>query len=92
MQDYPIGAPDMKSMSQVQHGSKMLLELPAEVGPPVVRIRGELFFIKELLTLESGEFFIPERYFRLPPTATGQQGDIMALGWEAKKTAVGYDT
>lgn len=90
MDDYPIASPDMKTifMSQVHHGGKMLRDLPAELGPPVVRVKGELFFVKELLLLESGEFFIPERYFRLPKTTTGQPGEIMSLGWEVRDSAV----
>lgn len=91
MQDYPVDKNN--SMSQVFHAEKMLLELPPEQGPPAVRVDHELFFIHELVQLRSGEYFIPERYFRAPTHARPDVlpktlQDLFALGWRVTETNV----
>ncbi|TFK79574.1 hypothetical protein K466DRAFT_473373, partial [Polyporus arcularius HHB13444] len=61
MMDYPRD--DGKRMSQVQNGSKMLLDIPPEVGSPAVRVNGDVYFVRELVLRADGSLFIPERFF-----------------------------
>ncbi len=97
MQDFPIDCNG--SMSQVHHASKMLLDLPAEYGPPSVRVNNELYFVNELVQLECGQYFIPQRYFRTPgDSATSKSGaqcdsnvklgELRALGWPVSQSMV----
>lgn len=91
MRDFP--ADGIQTMSEVHHAAKMLQEGPVEFGPPVVRVGGKSFFIRELLQLKSQLYFIPERYFRtsekgsldVPPHP---DGDLWSIGWSAIKTNV----
>ncbi len=78
----------------------MLLDLPDECGPPSVRVNNELYFTNELLQLESRQYFIPQRYFRIQDplptfeTREGTQcekkvpGELYALGWPVSRSAV----
>ncbi|KAI0943229.1 hypothetical protein AcW1_002444 [Taiwanofungus camphoratus] len=61
MQDYLIDSEG--GMLQVFHVEKMLLGMPSELAAPMVCVDGEIYFINELLQLDSYEYFIPEHFF-----------------------------
>lgn len=61
MQDYPEDA--CGGMSEVFHGSKMLLEAPS---PPTAHVWGKVYFVNEILWDECGEYFFPECFFLAP--------------------------
>ena len=88
MQHYPTNAGT--HMSEVQHGAKMLVDLPPEQGSPMVQVNSQSFFIHELLQLQSGEFFIPRRFFRNCPSgvSNGSIEELMALGLLVENTTV----
>ena len=82
MQDYPVDGD--KGMSQAFNGQKMLLDSPAKVRPPAVRVKDKLYFLQEMLKLSTGMYFIPQLYFESPrneanPTASSSN-ELLALG------------
>jgi hypothetical protein len=95
MQDYPELNDD--GMSQVHHGEKMLLDTPASIATPAVRVDGKIYFVDELLQCSTGLYFIPERFFyrvSTPPEAADgsdlppAQKELHALGFDVTRSAV----
>ncbi|KAI0040147.1 hypothetical protein FA95DRAFT_1464700, partial [Auriscalpium vulgare] len=100
MEDYPefLG----QTMSEVRHGEKMLLDIPADVGTPMVRVDGKIFYVDELLETQSGSYFIPERFFNravsdtIPsqsdtqPHATSPELELVALGRNVAASLSGF--
>lgn len=84
MQDYPEDGGS--GMSQVFHGQKMLLNLPS---PPTARVHGKIYFVNEILQEETGNYFIPERFFlaNYDPTPPNTK-QLYALGRAATRTPV----
>jgi hypothetical protein len=99
MKDFPEDAGE--EMSEARHGYKMLLDSPQGIATPTVRVRGQLFFVNELLRREDRTYFIPERFFaKLSASEPGAEStqssgfsiqthdNLMALGRVAHKTEV----
>ena len=82
MQDYPVDGD--KGMSQAFHGQKILLDAPAKVQPPAVRVKDKLYFLHEMLKLSTGTYFIPQLYFESPQMEAnlmaGSLNKLLALG------------
>ncbi len=78
-------------MSEAYHGKKMLLDLPADVSPPMVRVLDQSFFVGELLARANGKFFIPERFFynTLATPEVDVSVELSALGREVTRLPVG---
>lgn len=74
-------------MSQVQHGSKMLLGLPDDLAPPSVRVNSKIFFIKELLQQSTKKYFILTKLFQawVGPTP---ETEVLSLGHRVSQTDV----
>ncbi|KAG2148965.1 hypothetical protein DEU56DRAFT_729905 [Suillus clintonianus] len=70
MKDYPEDGGE--GMSQVFNGTKMLLDLPS---PPAIRVNGTIYFTDELLQDNSGDYFIPERFFYASPPVDSDDDD-----------------
>ncbi|KAG2087605.1 uncharacterized protein F5147DRAFT_588044 [Suillus discolor] len=96
MKDYPEDGGE--GMSQVFNGKKMLLDL---LSPPAVRVDGTIYFTDELLQDNSGDYFIPERFFYASPPADSDGDDtklhehadakpLYALGWAVERTEAGF--
>ncbi|KAG2146590.1 uncharacterized protein EDB93DRAFT_1085956 [Suillus bovinus] len=83
MQDYPEDGG--KEMSQVFNREKMLFERPS---PPAAKVNGEIYFVNELLQDASGDYFIPECFFLVLYTSTGDNSDkqLYALGHTVQRT------
>ncbi|KAI0091388.1 hypothetical protein BDY19DRAFT_860646, partial [Irpex rosettiformis] len=62
MSDFPENGGS--KLSQAFHGQKMLLDSPQGIATPCVRVRGQIYFVNELLRCANGTFFIPERFYR----------------------------
>jgi hypothetical protein len=95
MQDYPEDGGG--GMSQVFHGEKMLLDLPAETASPCVRVNNQIFFVNELLQRSSGAYFIPERFFYRKREDSRSEGiaadpffakELYALGHDVEESSV----
>jgi hypothetical protein len=91
MQDYPEDGG--QGMSQAHHGEKMTTELPSELKSPAVRVKGQIFFIHELLQRASGAYFIPTQFFykRSPSDGlrdTASEKDLFALGYDVFESIV----
>lgn len=93
MSDFP--ELEGKGSSQAFHGQKMLLESPQGLATPCARVRGQIYFVNELLRCVDGSFFIPERFYRGVPrssgagaTGTQPEKELLALGRVAKRTEV----
>ena len=91
MRDYPQD--DGARMSQVHNGSKMLLDVPADVVPTAIRVNGRLFFNGELLQRKSGAYFLPDRFFTRPSPAYHKQPqqpheELFSLGWDVVRSQV----
>lgn len=91
MRDYPQdgGA----GMSQVHHGSKMLLDLPSEMASPAVRVDGHIYFTNELLQCKDHSLFIPERFFYdTPKVRANEDGEdvLLSLGRKVYMSDVSY--
>ena len=83
MTDYPCDGGTQ--MSQARQGAKMLYDLPSDCTTPTVRVNGKIYYVGELLQRESGQYFIPERFFarkQVGDTAGGCNEELHALGWE----------
>lgn len=89
MQDYPEDG--QGRMSQVQHGSKMLMGLPDDLAPPSVRVDGKIFFVYELLQQSAKGYFIPTKLFqaRVGPTP---ETEVLSLGHRVFQTDVSSET
>ncbi|KAI9566584.1 hypothetical protein HD554DRAFT_2174244 [Boletus coccyginus] len=62
MQDYSKDR--QGQMSQVQHGSKMLMDLLDDLAPPSVQVNGKVFFVYKLLQQSVKGYFIPMKLFQ----------------------------
>lgn len=89
MQDYPEDG--QGRMSQVQHGSKVLVGLPDDLAPPSVRVDGKVFFVNELLQRSTKGYFIPTKLFqaRVGPTP---ETEVLSLGHRVSPTDVSSET
>lgn len=89
MQDYPEDG--QGRMSQVQHGSKMLVGLPDGLAPPSVRVNGKVFFVDELLQQSTKRYFVPTKLFqaRVGPTPVTE---VLSLGHRVSQTDVSSQT
>ena len=85
MQDYPEDGQGW--MSQVQHGSKMLMGLLDEFTPLSVQVNGKVFFVNELLQQSTKGYFIPMKFFQAQagPTVETQ---VLSLGHKVSHTDV----
>ncbi|KIO21109.1 hypothetical protein M407DRAFT_29269 [Tulasnella calospora MUT 4182] len=88
MEDYPIFT--SSSMSQVWNGTKMLLELPADLATPTARNASKIFWINKLTQLLDRSYFVPSRYFRLQDPHNPEKRDLMAFGWTVERHANGF--
>ncbi|OBZ74395.1 hypothetical protein A0H81_05238 [Grifola frondosa] len=93
MCDYPVDGEG--GMSQVWNGMKMLFDLPPDMGTPSVRVDKELYFLGELLQLDSEEYFIPTRFFyaRSQPesdAAFNLSRELYALGHSVARSDNGF--
>lgn len=79
------------------HGSKMLVNMPANLVVPTVCVNDRIFFTDELLRTSDGTYFIPHRFFyRLPrdaklsgiPTAAGLAESDNAASSQAYEPSV----
>lgn len=95
MSDFP--ELEGKGASQAFHGHKMLLDSPQGIATPCAKVRGQIYFVNELLRCVDGSFFIPERFYMGVPRSseTGATGDsekpekeLLALGRVVKKIEV----
>ena len=89
MQDYPEDG--QGRMSQVQHGSKMLVGLPDDLAPPSVWVDGKIFFVNQLLQQSTKGYFIPTKLFqaRVSPTPGTQ---VLSLGHRVSQTDISSET
>ncbi len=91
MQDYPVDGGS--GMSQLQNAGKITSDLAGSVVSPAARVDGVIYFVDELLQLQSGDFFLPERFFQGEPqlvksrssefqrsTWCGKEYELYALG------------
>ena len=62
MQDYPEDG--QGQMSQVQHGSKMLMGLSDWFTPPSIQVNGKVCFVDELLQQSTKGYFIPTKFLQ----------------------------
>ncbi|KAG1733337.1 uncharacterized protein EDB91DRAFT_1010726, partial [Suillus paluster] len=96
MKDYPEDGGE--GMSQVFNRKKMLFDL---LSLPAVRVDGTIYFTDELLQDDSGDYFIPERFFYASPPADSDSDDteprehvdmkpLYALGRAVKRTEAGF--
>ncbi len=67
MVDYPRQLPG-DYVSQVQNCEKMLSDLPGDIVSPAVKVKGQVFFVNELLRMNDRDhsYFIPERFMYYP--------------------------
>ncbi|KIK76804.1 hypothetical protein PAXRUDRAFT_17930 [Paxillus rubicundulus Ve08.2h10] len=63
MQDFPEDGSN--GMSQVFHGKELLHEL---LSPPAICMKGNIYFVDELLQEGLGRYFIPEHFFLGTPS------------------------
>ncbi|KIK75213.1 hypothetical protein PAXRUDRAFT_173456, partial [Paxillus rubicundulus Ve08.2h10] len=92
MQDFPEDGGN--GMLQVFHGQKLLHELPS---PPAVCMKGNIYYINELLQDSLGRYFIPECFFLVTlSTAIGTHAgapetkELYALGRAVERTDAGF--
>ncbi|KAI0752256.1 hypothetical protein BC629DRAFT_1297219, partial [Irpex lacteus] len=87
MSDFP--ELDGKGASQAFHAHKMLLDSPQGIATPCAKVRGQVYFVNELLQCLDGSFFIPERFYmgvppKSPQARTTQrekpEKELLALG------------
>lgn len=89
MKDYAVD--NGPGMSQVNHGAKMLLDLPADATSPTVRVNGKIFFVGELLQCSSGSYFIPEHFFqRSEKHGEGTEELLYSLGRDVLLSDAGF--
>lgn len=89
MQDYPEDG--QGRMSQVQHGSKMLVGLPDNLALPSVRVDGKVFFVNELLQQDTKGYFIPTRLFQAQVGPT-PESEVLSLEYRVSQTDVSTET
>lgn len=65
---------DNKQMSQVWHGTKMLASAPDHLLTPMVRYKGRIFYINELVRC-NGDWFLPLRW-----VFKGKHRELCAVG------------
>ena len=85
MQDYPED--EQGQMSQVQHGSKMLLGLPDDLAPPSVHVNSKIFIINELLQQSTKKYFIPMKLFQVRVSPMPET-EVLSLGHRVSQTDV----
>ncbi|EGO18833.1 hypothetical protein SERLADRAFT_443800 [Serpula lacrymans var. lacrymans S7.9] len=85
MQDYPED--NGGSISQVHHGSKVLHDLPPSLAVPSLHTNGKIFSVNELLQQDSGNCFIPIKFF----LHKDQRGvKVLAIGHNVVRSDVGF--
>lgn len=89
MTDYAVD--NGPGMSQVNHGNKVLLDLPNDATSPSVRANGKIFFVGELLQCTSGAYFIPEHFFqRTMKSEEGMEEVLYSLGRDVLSSDTGF--
>ncbi|KAG2096508.1 uncharacterized protein F5147DRAFT_778300 [Suillus discolor] len=60
--------------------------------PPAAKVDREIYFVNELLQDASGDYFIPEHFFLVSYTSTGDNTDkqLYALGCTVQQTEDGF--
>ena len=89
MQDYPEDG--QGHMSQVQHGSKMLVDIPDDLALPSVQVNGKVYFVNELLQQSTNGYFIPMKLFQAwvgPMLET----EVLCLEYRVLQTDVSSET
>ncbi len=88
MVDYPRQLPG-DCMSQVQNGEKMLSDLPGDIVSPAVQVKGQVFFVNELLRRNNHDhsYFIPERFMYYPIPVLSQSASSTTTPSSTSTTA-----
>jgi hypothetical protein len=73
---------DNKRMSQVWHGSKMLASVPEHLLTPMVRYKGRIFYVNELVRYDGG-WFLPLRWIY-----KGRHCELYAIGFNVVERQV----